>query len=86
MKRHRTTLPPGLGCTATFCVVQSGHSLLLCHVPDDEQVVCRGRGEQVGVVRAPADGRDGLLVFGHDGSQLELVVLLVQLNQAVQGK
>lgn len=70
---------------ATFGVVQSGHGFLLRHVPDDEQVVSGGRGEQVGVVGAPADGRDGLLVLRHDGSQLELVVLLVQLNRAGGG-
>lgn len=78
-------MEPPVACPATFCVVQSGHSFLFCHIPDDEQVVCRGRGEQVWVVRAPADGRDGLLVFRHDGSQLELVILLVQLDQAGRG-
>lgn len=77
--------PVAPGGPATFRVVQSGHSFLLRHVPDDEQVVCRGRGEQVGVVGAPADGRDGLLVFRHDGSQLELVILLVQLDRAGRG-
>lgn len=76
---------PPAGRPATFSVVQSGHSFLFCHVPDDEQVVCGGRGEQVWVVRAPADGCDGLLVFRHDGPQLELVILLVQLNPAGRG-
>lgn len=64
----------------TFGVVEPGGGLLLHHVPDDEQVVGGGGGEQVGVVGTPADGRDRLLVLRHDGAQLELVVLLVQLH------
>lgn len=68
------------GRSPTFGVVQPGGGLLLHHVPDDEQVVGRGGGEQVGVVGTPADGRDRLLVLRHDGAQLELVVLLVQLH------
>lgn len=65
----------------TFGVVESRHSLLFCDVPHDEQVVCRGRGKQVGVIGAPAYGCDGLLVFRHDGPQFELIVLLVQLQE-----
>lgn len=88
-RRHgETSLPntqtwkkPSVERPSTFGVVQPGHSFLLGHVPYDEQVVCGGGGKQVWVVRAPADGRDGLLVFWHDGSQLELIVLLVQLSQ-----
>lgn len=64
-----------------FSVVKASDGLLLGHVPDDQQVICAGAGEHLGVVWTPRDGRDGLLVLGHDGSQLELVVSVVQLKR-----
>ena len=79
---HRSTLiTSGVDHTSTFRVVQSGYSLLFCYVPHDEQVIGRGWRKQVRVVRTPADGCDGLLVLRHDGPQLKLIVLLVQLRQ-----
>lgn len=64
-----------------FGVVEASHDLLLGHVPDDQQIFRAGAGKQLGVVRTPRDGRDGLLVLGHDGAQLELVVSVVQLKR-----
>lgn len=63
-----------------FSIVEASDGLLLGHVPDDQQVICAGAGEHLGVVWTPRDGRDGLLVLGHDGAQLEFVVPVVQLN------
>lgn len=67
-------------CVA-FSVVEASDGLLLGHVPDDQQVIRAGAGEHLGVVWTPRDGSDGLLVLGHDGTQLELVVSVVQLKR-----
>lgn len=64
-----------------FGVVEASDGFLLGYVPDDQQVICAGAGEHLWVVRTPRDGCNGLLVLGHDGAQLELIVSVVQLRR-----
>ena len=60
-------------------IFQFSYDLLLCYVPYVDTIIRPSTDNQVWVVRMEAHTVYRLLVFRHDGHQLELIKLSVQL-------
>lgn len=71
--------PPYTGRRGHLGPFQFCDALLLGDVPDQYSAVGSGASKQVRVCRVPGDSRDGLFMLGHNGVELEFLVILVHL-------